>query len=147
MFKITSLKSKHLNAVLSILQPILKDARLKHKLKMHIEQGIAKVGIDDATGKIEAIGCFVVDDCFHCSLSYYWVSPKYRGKMESLFFYMHVFTLIPKGYDVFIHAKNIESFKNYVEPTQIHDEYKWIGVRSLEALQKKAEIWAELRKL
>lgn len=146
MLKITTLTSKHLNGVIAILQPILKDARLKHRLKMHIGQGIAKIGVDDVTGKIDAIGCFVVDDDKRCSLSYYWVHPKYRGKMESLFFYTHIFTLIPREYSVFIHAKNIESFKNYVEPTPIRNEYKWIGLRSIEKLKTKAQTWAELQK-
>lgn len=146
MLKITALQSKHLKSVVSILAPIVSDKALKQKLKLHIEKGIAKIGIDDATGHIEAIGCFVVGQDKRCSLSYYWLAPKYRGKLESLLFYTHVFTLIPQGFEVYIHARNIETFKRYVEPVGLKNEYRWIGLRSLEHMKTKAKEWAALQK-
>jgi len=146
MLKITALQSKHLKSVVGILAPIVHDKALKQKLKLHIEQGIAKIGIDDTTGHIEAIGCFVVGKNKRCSLSYYWLAPKYRGKLESLFFYTHIFTLIPEGYEVYIHSRNIETFKRYVEPIGIKSEYRWTGLRNLEHMKQKAKEWAELQK-
>lgn len=147
MLKITSLKPQNLNKVIAILQPILKDLQLKHSLKKHIKLGIAQIGIDDVTEEIEAIGCFVIGKKQSCSLSYYWIAPKYRGKMESLFFYAHIFSLIPDGYPVYIHSKNIESFKNYVRPTELKDEYVWCGLRSLDSMKEKVKAWAELQRL
>jgi len=146
MLKITSLKTHHIDKVIAILHPILKDTRLKASLKMHIKLGVAQIGIDDVTGKIEAIGCFVVGKTQRCSLSYYWISQKYRGKMESLFFYAHMFSLIPDGYPVYIHARNIESFKNYVSPTALKNEYLWCGLRSLDSMKEKVKAWAEQQK-
>jgi hypothetical protein len=146
MLKITSLKTHHLDKVIAILQPILKDKRLKQSLKMHLKLGVAQIGIDDITDEIEAIGCFVVGKTQSCSLSYYWIAPKYRGKMESLFFYAHIFSLIPDGYPVYIHAKNIESFKNYVSPTALKDEYLWCGLRSLNSMKEKVNAWAAQQK-
>jgi len=146
MLKITSLKAYHLDKVIAILQPILKDVQLKHSLKTHIKLGVAQIGIDDVTSEIEAIGCFVIGKRQSCSLSYYWIAPKFRGKMESLFFYAHIFSLIPDGYPVYIHAKNIESFKNYVSPTTLKDEYLWSGLRSLGSMKEKVKAWAEHQK-
>lgn len=146
MFKITTLKPKHLKSVVAILSPIVGDKALKQKLKIHLEKGIAKIGIDDTTGDIEAIGCFVIGTNNYCSLSYYWIAPKYRGKLESLFFYTHIFTLIPQGFEVFIHSRNIKTFERYVEPIELKHEYRWVGLRSLEHLKIKAKEWAALQK-
>lgn len=143
MLKITNLKEHHIDDVVAILYPIVRYADLKKSLKLHMKKGVARIGIDDATGAICAIGCFVISAQNRCSLSHYWVHPKLRGKVDSLLFYAHIFGLIPKGYDVLIHSKEIATFERYVEKTIHKDVYRFKGLRDIHALQEKVASWVK----
>lgn len=144
MLKLTTIKEHHLDSVVSILYPIVKYANLKRSLRLHMRKGVARIGINDITGEIEAIGCFVISAQKRCSLSHYWIHPKLRGKIESLLFYAHIFGLIPKGYEVLMHSKDITTFERYVEKTIHKDVYRWVGLRDYEELAHKAQLWAKL---
>lgn len=143
MLKLTTLKEHHLDEVVSILYPIVKYANLKRSLRVHMRRGVSRIGINDETGAIEAIGCFVISAQKRCSLSHYWVAPHLRGKVDSLLFYAHIFGLIPKEYEILMHSKDISTFKRYVQPTIHTDVYRWIGLRDYEELSQKAQTWAK----
>lgn len=144
MLKVTNLKEHHIDAVVDILYPIVKYANLKRMLRLHVRRGVARIGIDDITGEIQAIGCFVISAQKRCSLSHYWIHPSLRGKFESFLFYTHVFSLIPKGYEILLHSKELHTFERYVEKTVHKDVYRWIGLRDRQELIDKAASWAKL---
>ena len=143
-FKIANLTDKHIKDVIAILQPIVKNPKLKSSLKLHREKGVAKVGLID--DKVVAIGVFGVGQARRVSLTHYWIDPSLRGKMESLFFYSYIFSMIPLGYEIWIHSDNIEDFKNYVEPTAYKNEYLFKGLKSKEEMQKVMDRWVQLQK-
>ena len=144
MFKTTHLKEHHLDAVVAILNPIVHLANLKKSLRTHIKKGGARIGIDNETGEIEAIACFLLSRQKRCSLSHYWVHPKHRGKPISLFFYTHIFAHIPQGYEIYIYSRDVSGYERYFEKTFHEDTYKFIGVRDKDVLKEKVSVWAKL---